>query len=252
MRSFHSDAAFSRGTGQRRGQERREACRTGRQTVCRLRLRAPVVRLCRDRHYTPICRFHSNAGAAVYQPDLRGSSFQTFNSYYMWNNYYSYLSTSFDVSPVYFDRFYRNTEPLITPGMLKLTLREPIRLSSEMLDSIDRLQEMLEAGLSGASTDRQALVDKSRHVRELAKRIRQNQTLSYIDLRENKNLYPSGEHDAFSPEAMQSVAWNGHGSEPATEEHVSPVLYIHSIGGQLQRAFAGISHERDRKDLQRD
>ena len=123
----------------------------------------------------------------------------------MWNNYYSYLSSSFDVNPVYFDRFYRNTEPLITPVMLKLTLREPIRLSSEMLDSIDRLQEMLEAGHSGASTDRQALLEKSRHVRELAKRIRQNQTLSYIDLRKNKNLYKSGEHDAFNPEAMQKL-----------------------------------------------
>ncbi len=147
----------------------------------------------------------SNAGTAIYQPNLGGSSFRTFNSYYMWNNYYSYLSSNFAVNPVYFDRFYRNTEPLITPVMLKLTLREPIRLSSEMLDSIDRLQEMLEAGLSGTSTDRQALVEKSRHIRELAKRIRQNQTLSYIDLRENKNLYNGGEHDAFSLEAMQKL-----------------------------------------------
>jgi hypothetical protein len=147
----------------------------------------------------------SSAGTAVYQPNLRGTSFQTVNSYYMWNNYYSYLSTSFDVSPVYFDRFYRNTEPLITPVMLKLTLGEPIRLSSEMLDSIDRLQEMLEASPSGASADRQALAEKSRHIRELAKRIRHNQTLSYIDLRENKNLYNNGEHDTFNPEAMQKL-----------------------------------------------
>jgi hypothetical protein len=106
---------------------------------------------------------------------------------------------------VYFDRFYRNTEPLITPGMLKLTLREPISLSSEMLDSINQLKEMLETDLSRTPTDRQALVEKSRHIRELAKRIRQNQTLSYIDLRGNKNLYSSGEHDAFSPEAIQKL-----------------------------------------------
>ena len=154
---------------------------------------------------TPSVGSTSNTGTAGYQPDLRGSSFQNSNSYYTWNNYYSYLSTHFDLNPVYFDRFYRNTEPLITPVMLKLTLREPIRLSSEMLDSIDRLQEMLEAGLSGASTDKQSLVEKSRHIRELAKRIRHNQTLSYIDLRENKNLYNNGEHDTFSPEAMQKL-----------------------------------------------
>lgn len=149
--------------------------------------------------YTP------NAGTTVYQPDLQRSSFQTFNSYYTWNNYYSYLSTHFDVSPVYFDRFYRNTEPLITPVMLKLTLREPIKLSSEILDSIDQLQEMLKAGLSGASTDRQALVERSRHIRKLAKRIRHNQTLSCIDLRGNKNLYNKSEYDALSHETMQRL-----------------------------------------------
>jgi hypothetical protein len=154
---------------------------------------------------TPAVGYTPNSGTVVYQPDLRGTSFQTSNSYYIWNNYYSYLSTHFDVSLVYFDRFYRNTEPLITPVMLKLTLREPIRLSSEMLDLIDQLQEMLEADLSGASTDKQALAEKSRHIRELAKRIRRNQTLSYVDLREDKNLYNQGEYDAPSPEAMQRL-----------------------------------------------
>ncbi len=146
-----------------------------------------------------------NEGTAVYQPDLRGSSFGSFNSYSTWNNYYSYLTASFDVSPVYFDRFYRNTEPLITPAMLKLTLREPIKLSSEMLDSIDRLQEMLEAKRSGASTDREALMEKSKHIRKLAKRIRHNQTLVCVDLRKNKNLYSGGEKDAFNPEEMQRL-----------------------------------------------
>ena len=136
--------------------------------------------------------------------------------------------------------------------MLKLTLREPIRLSSEMLDSIDRLQEMLEAGLSGASTDRQALVEKSRHIRELAKRIRQNQTLSYIDLRENKNLYNNGEHDAFSPEAMQKLRGMATDLDKQLRNMDQPGLYVHGIGGKLQRALAGISHKRDRKDLQRD
>ena len=154
---------------------------------------------------TPSVGSTSNSGTAGGQPDLRGSSFQNSNSYYTWNNYYSYLATSFDVSPIYFDRFYRNTEPLITPVMLKLTLREPIKLSSEMLDSIDRLQEMFEAGLSGASTDRQALVEKSRQIRELAKRIRRNQTLACVDLRKNKNLYDSAKHNAFGPEEVQEL-----------------------------------------------
>jgi hypothetical protein len=143
----------------------------------------------------------ANSGTVVYSPDLRGTSFQTFDSYYTWNNYYSYLSTHFDVSPVYFGRFYRNSEPLITPVMLKLTLREPIRLSSEMLDSIDQLQEIFESDRS----DRQALVEKSKRIRELAKQIRRNQTLSNFDLRENKKLYSQREHAALSPEAMQEL-----------------------------------------------
>ena len=146
-----------------------------------------------------------DTGADAYLPSLRGTSFRTFNSYYIWNNYYSYLASNFGISPAYFDRFFRNSEPLITPRMLKLTLREPISLSSEILDSVDQLQEMVEAQSSGTPSGRQALAEKSRHIRELAKQIRRNQTLSYFDLRQNKNLLDRSEHDTLSPEAMQRL-----------------------------------------------
>ncbi|HTY63603.1 MAG TPA: hypothetical protein VMG30_15250 [Acidobacteriota bacterium] len=154
---------------------------------------------------TPPSTHTPNTGTPVYQPNLQGTSFYSFNSYYNWNNYYSYLLTQFNLNPLYFDRFYRNSEPLITPAILKLTLREPIRLSSEILDSVDQLQEMLDAAPEGTQTDRQALVEKSRHIRELAKQIRRNQTLTNYDLRENKNLYGETGQDAFSPEAMQKL-----------------------------------------------
>jgi hypothetical protein len=147
----------------------------------------------------------SSPGTVVYMPSLRGTSFQTYTSYYIWNNYYSYLSTHFDLNPLYFNRFYRNTEPLITPAMVKLTLNEPIKLSSEILDSIDQLEEIIESGQAGTSTDKQALVEKSRYIRDLAKKIRRNQTLSYIDLREDKNLYSKDESSALSPEAMAEL-----------------------------------------------
>ena len=153
---------------------------------------------------SPGGRTHTR-GTTVYMPELRRTSFPTFNSYYMWSNYYSYLSANFGVNPLYFDRFYRNSEPLITPGMLKLTLREPIGLSSEMLDSIDQLQEMLTSGLPENPANRQTLAATSRHIRELAKRIRLNETLSYFDLRAKRNLYNQSENSALGLEAMQKL-----------------------------------------------
>lgn len=141
----------------------------------------------------------------AYQPNLRGTSFRTFSSYYIWNDYYSYLSTHFNVNPLYFDRFNHNAEPLITPAMLKLTLREPIRLSSELLDSIDQLQEMLASGPSGTPANGQALAEKSKHIRDLAKQIRRNQTLSHFDIRKERNLYSQSENSTLSREAMQNL-----------------------------------------------
>jgi hypothetical protein len=145
-------------------------------------------------------------GGIVVQPNLSGTSFQNYNTYYNWNNYYSYLWTHYNLNPLYFHRFYRNFEPLVTPEMLKVTLREPIRLSSDMLDSIDELEGMLAQNPSASPADRLALQEKSKHIRELAKQIRRNQTLANYDIRKNENLFKNeGDLRSHGPEALNKL-----------------------------------------------
>ena len=145
-------------------------------------------------------------GGITYQPNLSGTSFQNYSTYYNWNNYYSYLWTHYNLNPLYFGRFYRNFEPLITPDMLKVTLREPIRLSSDMLGSIDELEGMLAQNASASPADKRALLEKSKHIRELAKQIRSNQTLSNYDIRKYENLFKNEEDlRALGPEALNKL-----------------------------------------------
>jgi len=145
----------------------------------------------------------SYQGAVPY--NLSSTSFGSYDVYYNWTSYYSFLSRNFNMNPVYFSRFYRNTEPLITPEMLKLTLLGPLRLSSGMLDSIDELEAMLRDVEAGKAVDKQALMEKSRSIRALAKAIRSNRTLSYVDLRKERDLYQADRGDIPSLEALSRM-----------------------------------------------
>ena len=130
-------------------------------------------------------------GGITYQPNLSGTSFQNYSTYYNWNNYYSYLWTHYNLNPLYFGRFYRNFEPLITP---------------DMLGSIDELEGMLAQNASASPADKRALLEKSKHIRELAKQIRRNQTLSNYDIRKYENLFKNEEDlRALGPEALNKL-----------------------------------------------
>jgi len=109
------------------------------------------------------------------------------------------------MTPSYFARFYRNQEPLITPEIIKRTLREPLGLSRDILDSIDELDSMLQASAAGTAADRKALAVKSREIRELAKKIRRNQTLSTIDLRKDEDLYIRPENATLEADAVDHL-----------------------------------------------
>jgi hypothetical protein len=131
-----------------------------------------------------------------YPPSLQGTSFSSSTTFYDSYNYYSYLSMRYNVDPFYFNRFYRNSEPLLTPAMLKLTLSEPINLSSQMLVAISRLEALLKDEPSGNSVDKSALVDESKKIRKLARQIRQNRTISYVsssESRKEEDVYREGD-----------------------------------------------------------
>jgi hypothetical protein len=135
---------------------------------------------------------------------LKETSFNSLSGYYSWNEFYWYLNTHYSLNPYYFNRFFRNTEPLITPPVLKLSLREPIQLTSQMLNLIDQLQLMLADAQDGKAVDKQMLVEHTKKIRTLAKDIRKNRAISYIDLRKEQKIYKKwdDDFDMLGPESL--------------------------------------------------
>jgi len=147
-----------------------------------------------------------------FAPNIQGTSFSSVNLYNYWNDYFSYLYMRYQLSPVYFTRFYRNSEPLMTPAMLKMTLRQPLYFSEMMLESVAELETMLADVRAGKQVDRKALLAKSREIRDFAKRIRQDRTLAVYDVREETKLLKDEDIDALdeSLPKLQELALDLH------------------------------------------
>ncbi len=147
----------------------------------------------------------SPGGIAV--RSLNNTSFNSYSGYYHWNQFYGYLYQHYNLNPYYFNRFFRNTEPLITPSVLKLGLRESILLSSQLVDMIDQLQWMIGEAQAGREFDKKALVEQTKLIRKLAKEIRKNKAIAYIDLRKEQKIYqkPKKESDMLNPEALDRL-----------------------------------------------
>lgn len=144
-----------------------------------------------------------SGGSYASSPNLQGTSFITPNLYNLWNDYYFYLNRYYNLNPTYLTRFYHNREPLITPAMLRLTLRQPVFLSTQMLRMIDQLELMYRDSLAGKAMDKAAFANQAQAIRKLAKVIRGNRTLSIIDLREDKSVYNESD---FSTLNLESIA----------------------------------------------
>jgi len=155
---------------------------------------------------------HSNNGKSAsqgspgyyyggYYPAL---SFYSYDSYLFWSGFYSYLSNYYGLNPLYCTRFYNNVEPLITPQILKLTLRDPVRMSSQMLEMIDQLESMYSDASSGKPINKALYVATSQQIRDMARSIRGERILSVYDLRKEKDLY-SPESGPIKPEDFQKL-----------------------------------------------
>ncbi len=102
--------------------------------------------------------------------------------------FYDYLQTRYLMNGFYFDRFYRNSEPLVTPQLLRLTTREPLRLSMQMVTAVDDLEAMLQALQDGKPVNKADVTAKAQEIRELARQIRKDQALSFVDQRKEKDI----------------------------------------------------------------
>jgi hypothetical protein len=127
--------------------------------------------------------------------------------YYYWCGYYSYLFNQYGIYPDYFTRFVNNSEPLMTPALLKLTLRKPLAVASDMLKAIDDLETMLSDAREGKTVDKKALAAKSEEIREDAKQIRENPTVAALDTSSSGKLVPVDQEssNALNPETIAKL-----------------------------------------------
>jgi hypothetical protein len=135
-------------------------------------------------------------GGSYYVPDFRGTSFY-YNPgmYYSWQQYMYQLQMLYYLSPTYFTRFYRNNEPLLTPQLMKLSLRAPVILSTRMLAAVEELEMMLAEAETGKAIDKAAISDKTKEIRELAAKIRKDEVLAFVDRGAEKDVMKGLEFD---------------------------------------------------------
>ncbi len=147
----------------------------------------------------------SGGGYASSAPNLQGTSFTTLDSYYDWQNYYWRMRTMYMLNGLYFSRFYRNTEPLVTPELMKLTLRSPLTLSSQMVSAVDQLQAMLTDLQAGKQINKQDIATKAQEIRDLAKKIRQDESLAFVDRRLDQNLGKGNQFDDLGLAGIENL-----------------------------------------------
>lgn len=127
------------------------------------------------------------------------------NNYFAWENFYWYLQTRYMMNSYYFSRFMRNREPLLTPQLLRLSTREPLRLSMQMMTAVDELESMLQALQAGKPVSKQDIAAKAQEIRELARQIRKDQALSFVDQRKEKDIIKGENIENLGFEAISQL-----------------------------------------------
>ncbi len=144
-------------------------------------------------------------GGGYSVPDLTNTSWSSYNTWIQWQNYCYWLRSMYMLNYGYFSRFSRNVEPLVTPELLKLTYRRPLKLSLQMLDAVDELGQMLQSDPSGKPVDKQAVLAKIQEIRELNKRILKDQGLDFLDQRRDKQGFKGFKADKLDQAAIAKL-----------------------------------------------
>lgn len=138
-------------------------------------------------------------------PNLRGTSFYSYSNYYYWNDFLFRLMDRFYMDPTYFSRFYRNNEPLLTPKLQRLAVGNPLILSKRLVAAVDEISRMIEARESGQPIDKDLMLAKLRQIRDLAKKIRNDDLLPYVDQRRDIDLLKDKNVDTLGLEAVEEL-----------------------------------------------
>ena len=150
-------------------------------------------------------RYYGGGGGYQYAPNLAGTSWSSYNTWMDYQRYYHYMQSMYFLNYGYFSRFSRNVEPLATPELIKLTYRKPLKLSLQMLDAVQELEEMVQASQSGKQIDKQAAMAKIQEIRELNKQILKDQGLEFLDQRRDKDILKSVQIDKLGPDAIAKL-----------------------------------------------
>ncbi len=144
-------------------------------------------------------------GSSIYYPNLSGTSWSSYNTWMQWQRYYNYLQSMYFMNPGYLSRFTRNVEPLATPELVKLTFRRPLKLSLQMLDAVQELEDMLQSAQSGKQVDKQAVMAKIQEIRELDRQILKDQGLDLFDQRRDKDVPKAAQFEKLGLDAVSKL-----------------------------------------------
>ncbi len=102
-------------------------------------------------------------------------------------------------------RYRRNVEPLITPKIASLAAYRPLLLSTQLLMIVDELSLMLDDARAGKEIDKKVLELKTKQISDLAKKIRTDTSLEFLDQREDKDLLKGNNVDKLGIEAIEQL-----------------------------------------------
>ena len=146
----------------------------------------------------------SGGGGGQVIPSLRGTSFYSYGTYLQWQDFLWRLQMFYGF---WMDnsRFLRNSEPLLTPRLASLAVRRPLAASTEMLRLVDELSSLLAEARSGKAVDKNAIDSTAEQIRKLAKQIRSDQALSFVDQRNNVDMAKAGNFDQLGLDAVERL-----------------------------------------------
>jgi hypothetical protein len=121
-------------------------------------------------------------------PSPQYSSFSTYNMFWDWQHFFSRLQNEYFLNPAYGHRFMVNREPLLTPSLLRIAVRKPLRLSSSLISKLDDLDAMLLKVRNGEHVDKEQMALKIQEIRQLAKKISKSSDWNLIDQRKDKDI----------------------------------------------------------------
>jgi len=138
------------------------------------------------------------AQTTFFTPSTQYSSFQNWGMYWNWQHFFSRLQNEYYFSPAYSRRFMINREPLLTPSLLRIAVRKPLRLSSVLISELDNLDAMLLKMQNGEDVDKKQIALKIREIRDIAKQISKSSDWDVIDQRKDKDILKGLQLGGFS------------------------------------------------------